>query len=116
MRVEEERIHAPREGFPSDVDVTVFGNRRELASVLCFEVFLMFSMFLLDALNPKRRKDSWFSSQYQVVSDEFVTYWPELRRRNLFGDVSIASCELGRLSAPNLPPQIGRFYMYMAKV
>ena len=58
MRVEEKRVHAPRERLPSHVDVRVFGNGRELASVLLLEVLLMLGMLLLDALNPKCRKNS----------------------------------------------------------
>ena len=65
MRVEEQGVHAPWERLPSHVEVRILWDRRKLAAMLRFEVFLMLRVFLLNALNPKGRNNSSHSrSEY----------------------------------------------------
>jgi len=53
MRVEEERVRSPREGFGTNVEVFVVGREREVTIILRPEVFLVLCMFSFNLLHPK---------------------------------------------------------------
>jgi len=53
VRVEEERVCPPREGFGTIVQVIVAGGEGEVAVVLSPEVFLVLSVFSLNLLHPE---------------------------------------------------------------
>ena len=60
LGVVEERVHAPREGPLSHVEVRVLWDRRELAAVLRLEVLFVLRVFLLNTLHPNGRKESCY--------------------------------------------------------
>jgi len=58
MRVEEEAVHAPREGLRALVHVVVGRHFGEFAPVLFLEVSLMFRVFGLSIANPSKAHSS----------------------------------------------------------
>jgi len=60
VRVEEERVRSPREGFGTNVEVIVVGRERNMAIVLGLEVFLMLSVLSLNLLHPEVASHDYF--------------------------------------------------------
>lgn len=58
MRVEEQRVHAPRERLVTAVKVVVVRDRRKLAAMLCLDMGLVFSVLILYPANPEEGKES----------------------------------------------------------
>ena len=53
MRIEEERVHSPGEGFRTSIEVIVVGREGDVATILSLEVFLVLSVFSLNLLYPE---------------------------------------------------------------
>ena len=53
MGIEEERVHSPREGFATHVQVLVVGRERNVSIVLGLEVFHMLSVLRLNLVHPE---------------------------------------------------------------
>ena len=57
MRVEEKRVHSPRERFDTPVKIIVVGGWRQVAAMLGLNVFFVSSMLGLGTVNPERAHD-----------------------------------------------------------
>ena len=53
MGIEKERVHSPREGFSTHVEILVVRRERDMAIVFSLEVFHVLGVFTLNLLHPE---------------------------------------------------------------